>query len=88
MGLNTIPPSITNEKFEGTKCEIRSNKSKKRQYNGQKKKGRSTKQYITQKNIEQYEPAKNAKFKSDVPEEQSVPAPLVAPVVLFSLQAQ
>ena len=44
--------------------------------------------YITQKNIEQYEPAKNAKLKSDVPEEQSVPAPLVAPVVLFSLQAQ
>jgi hypothetical protein len=27
-------------------------------------------------------------LKSDVLEEQSVPAPLVAPVVLFSLQAQ
>lgn len=26
MGLNTIPHSITNEKFEGTKCEIRNNK--------------------------------------------------------------
>jgi hypothetical protein len=83
MGLNTTPPSITNEKFEGTKCEIRSNKWKKR-----RTKRRSTKQYITQKNIEQYEPAKNEKLKSDVPEEQSVPAPLVAPVVLFSLQAQ
>ena len=73
---------IYQEKYEDTNGEIRSLKSKDRQYSGKTNKSKSTKNYLQNSPQKIEDCATRTPIKTrGVPEGLAVPAPLVTPVV-------